>query len=267
MEIAGHDVINHAGAAALRLIADRTGLTSGLSRALARPGFVPVHDRGRVLADTAVLIADGGRVPAPRSPSATTRSGSRSLPTAPPPGSLHGPRRRDVSDRLRGRPPAHGLFTRAGARVADIRVGQPTRPLPAHGTRSRRGTPSGPGESGCFRRGGCWSASPVLSAFSQLRGRAGTPGMGVRHVPWHKVGASGPARDRISSKVPANRHLRHVHAGHDVVHEPGLTHVTIYRWVQRFTPLLIDAAHPCRHVPGDRWSVDATVPFRGPVLR
>ena len=30
-------------------------------------------------------------------------------------------------------------------------------------------------------------------------------------------------------------------------------HVTIYRWVQRFTPLLIDAARPGRHVPGDRW--------------
>src|SRR5918911_1252821 len=29
-------------------------------------------------------------------------------------------------------------------------------------------------------------------------------------------------------------------------------HVTIYRWVQRFTPLLIDAARPCRHAPGDR---------------
>ena len=60
VEIAGRDVINHAGAAALRLLADRTGLTGGLSRALARRGFVPVHDRGRVLADTAVLIADGG---------------------------------------------------------------------------------------------------------------------------------------------------------------------------------------------------------------
>ena len=24
-------------------------------------------------------------------------------------------------------------------------------------------------------------------------------------------------------------------------------HVTLYRWVQRFTPLLIDAARPCRH--------------------
>jgi hypothetical protein len=62
VEIGGRDVINHAGAAAVRLVADRTGLTDGLSRALARRGFEPVHDRGRVLADTAVLIADGGRV-------------------------------------------------------------------------------------------------------------------------------------------------------------------------------------------------------------
>lgn len=62
VDIGGRDVINHAGAAVLRLLADRTGLTGGLSRALARRGFVPVHDRGRVLADTAVLIADGGRV-------------------------------------------------------------------------------------------------------------------------------------------------------------------------------------------------------------
>jgi transposase-like protein len=35
-------------------------------------------------------------------------------------------------------------------------------------------------------------------------------------------------------------------------------HVTIYRWVQRFTPLLIDAAPPCRRCPGDRWFVDKT---------
>jgi transposase, IS6 family len=35
-------------------------------------------------------------------------------------------------------------------------------------------------------------------------------------------------------------------------------HVSVYRWVQRFTPLLIDAARPCRHVPGDRWFVDET---------
>src|SRR6202048_3755117 len=35
-------------------------------------------------------------------------------------------------------------------------------------------------------------------------------------------------------------------------------HVTVYRWVQRFTPLLADAARFCRHSPGDRWFVDET---------
>ena len=35
-------------------------------------------------------------------------------------------------------------------------------------------------------------------------------------------------------------------------------HVTLYRWVQRFTPLLIDASRPRRHLAGDRWFVDET---------
>ena len=35
-------------------------------------------------------------------------------------------------------------------------------------------------------------------------------------------------------------------------------HVTVYRWVQRFTPLLADAARFARHSPGDRWFVDET---------
>jgi transposase-like protein len=35
-------------------------------------------------------------------------------------------------------------------------------------------------------------------------------------------------------------------------------HVTIYRWVQRFTPLVAEAARPCRHAVGDRWQVDET---------
>ena len=33
-------------------------------------------------------------------------------------------------------------------------------------------------------------------------------------------------------------------------------HVTVYRWVRRFTPLLLEAARPRRHRPGDRWWVD-----------
>jgi transposase-like protein len=35
-------------------------------------------------------------------------------------------------------------------------------------------------------------------------------------------------------------------------------HVTVYRWAQRFTPLLADAARFCRHSPGDRWYCDET---------
>ncbi len=57
--VGGHGVVSHAGSAATRLLADRAGLTGGLSGALARRGFTPRHDRGRVLADLAVAIADG----------------------------------------------------------------------------------------------------------------------------------------------------------------------------------------------------------------
>ncbi len=40
----------------------------------------------------------------------------------------------------------------------------------------------------------------------------------------------------------------------ELLAERGITvdHVTVYRWVQRFTPLLIDTPRPCRHVSGDR---------------
>jgi transposase-like protein len=35
-------------------------------------------------------------------------------------------------------------------------------------------------------------------------------------------------------------------------------HVTVCRWVQRFTPLLAEAARPCRHAVGNRWQMDET---------
>jgi transposase-like protein len=46
----------------------------------------------------------------------------------------------------------------------------------------------------------------------------------------------------------------------ELLDERGLEvdHVTVSRWVVRFTPLLADAARPCRHQPGDRWFVDET---------
>jgi hypothetical protein len=57
----GTGVVSHAGLALLRHLADRTGLSAGLSRALASPRLL-IHDRGRVLGDLACAIADGGRV-------------------------------------------------------------------------------------------------------------------------------------------------------------------------------------------------------------
>ena len=57
----GRGVVGHAGARLLSDLADELGLTAGLSAAMAatkqrRRG----HDRGRVLTDVAVMIADGG---------------------------------------------------------------------------------------------------------------------------------------------------------------------------------------------------------------
>lgn len=56
----GVGVISHAGAIAPRLLADQVGLTTELSKAMTRRRFAPIHDRGRVLIDVAVMLADGG---------------------------------------------------------------------------------------------------------------------------------------------------------------------------------------------------------------
>ena len=40
----------------------------------------------------------------------------------------------------------------------------------------------------------------------------------------------------------------------------AVDHVTVYRWVQRFTPLLLDAARPCRHAPGIDGSLTKRIP-------
>jgi transposase-like protein len=44
----------------------------------------------------------------------------------------------------------------------------------------------------------------------------------------------------------------------ELLAERGLEvdHVSLYRWVQRFTALFADAARFCRHAPGERWFVD-----------
>ncbi len=57
----GEGVVSHAGLVLLRQLADQSGLTGGLSGALASERLL-IHDRGRVLADLACAIADGSEV-------------------------------------------------------------------------------------------------------------------------------------------------------------------------------------------------------------
>ena len=56
----GCGVVSHAGLVLLRQLADRAGLTAGLSSALPSP--LGGRDRGRVFSDLACAIADGARV-------------------------------------------------------------------------------------------------------------------------------------------------------------------------------------------------------------
>ena len=56
----GTGIVSHAGLGLVRHLADKTGLTKGLSQALFS-GRLLHHDRGRVLADISCAIADGAR--------------------------------------------------------------------------------------------------------------------------------------------------------------------------------------------------------------
>ena len=70
-------------------------------------------------------------------------------------------------------------------------------------------------------------------------------------------GCRGRRRDRARWYLRYNLSYRDAE---DLLAERGITvdHVTIYRWVQRFTPEFIEAARICRHAPGDRWFADET---------
>jgi hypothetical protein len=57
----GKGIVNHAGARLLADLADRLGLVEELGRAVgATTSRRPLHDRGQVLVDLAVMLADGG---------------------------------------------------------------------------------------------------------------------------------------------------------------------------------------------------------------
>src|SRR5215218_866700 len=89
------------------------------------------------------------------------------------------------------------------------------------------------------RRRGFRSIQPALSAFAGFRF---PPEVIVSAVRWYlRFGLS----YRDLEELLAERGVE-------------VDHVTLFRWVQRFTPLLIEAAGPCRHPTGSRWFVDET---------
>jgi hypothetical protein len=59
VEVGGAGTVASAGIVLPRLLADRVGLTTGLSGAVARAGFTPLRDRGRALTDAACALAAG----------------------------------------------------------------------------------------------------------------------------------------------------------------------------------------------------------------
>jgi transposase-like protein len=114
----------------------------------------------------------------------------------------------------------------------------------------------------CTRPGACGSVALVV-------GRQGgeTPGMRLAHRSRRSIlPCSAFAGFRFPSDVivlAVRWYLRFSLSYRDLeelLTERGVEvdNVTIYRWVLRFTPLLTDAARPCRHVVGDRWQVDET---------
>jgi transposase-like protein len=71
---------------------------------------------------------------------------------------------------------------------------------------------------------------------------------------------SQPGQDAFDDPVPRQYGEAALAGGlaHDVNRDVNIDHTTVFRWVQQFTPLLIDAARPCRHASGNRWFVDET---------
>jgi hypothetical protein len=115
-----------------------------------------------------------------------------------------------------------------------------------------------------------WTAGRMAGGSVALAGRRSggkTPVMRTAHQPRRSIPPrSAFAGFRFPSDVivlAVRWYLRYGLSYRDVeelLTERGVEveQVTVYRWVLRFTPLLADAARPCRHAVGDRWQVDET---------
>lgn len=136
-----------------------------------------------------------------------------------------------------------------------------------YGRRIRRLGAGPPGPSERFTR------AAVQELPAPLGSQAGTVALvesagrdNGRMISSSSARSSAPAGYRFPREVIAvavRWYLRYGLSYRDVeelLAERGITvdHVTIYRWVQTFTPEFIDAARPARHASGDRWFVDET---------
>jgi IS6 family transposase len=74
------------------------------------------------------------------------------------------------------------------------------------------------------------------------------------------MGSASPQTSQFLAVRLVQRHVLSCRNVEELLAERGIEvdQVSIYRWVQTFTPLLIDAARTRRHGGGDRWSVDET---------
>ena len=102
--------------------------------------------------------------------------------------------------------------------------------------------------------------------LSEYRGTNGGPGQTGRVIVSALATSAAPVGYRFPREVIAvavRWYLRYGLSYRDVeelLTERGITvdHVSVYRWVQRFTSEFVDAARPARHAGGDRWFVDET---------
>jgi len=93
-----------------------------------------------------------------------------------------------------------------------------------------------------------WAGEALKSPASVVAVAVGVRGFPVSGGGDHGGGAL------VSPPRPSYRDVEGLLAERGV----QVDHVTVYRWVQRCTPLVTDAARFARHSPGDRWFVDET---------
>jgi hypothetical protein len=111
---------------------------------------------------------------------------------------------------------------------------------------------------------GCKCLQGAVELGDDLLGQAELMRRRHRRVPPLRSGFAGFRFPREVIVLAVRWYLRYVLSYRDVeelLAERGfeVDHVTIYRWVQRFTPLVIDAAQPCRHSPVFRLTFPGSV--------